>query len=201
MGEAEAAITINAANSFNQALELFSSLYEDMFPSDLPAGLSPDNADVIFLPGQVGTRPAVNRVLTSPTDTGSKLSLTEYAQPTGDNLDIWLSSNGSLWQQDAASLAIVQIGTVAITPGSQFRSVTAFDKQFFAFFNPGETSIFTDSPFVGCDVPRYYDGKNVWRVTQDAPGFAPTFANVPTSPMCRLHLSHSLQRVQLGRNL
>ena len=183
MGEAEAAITINAANSFNQALELFSSLYEDMFPSDLPAGLSPDNADVIFLPGQVGTRPAVNRVLTSPTDTGSKLSLTEYAQPTGDNLDIWLSSNGSLWQQDAASLAIVQIGTVAITPGSQFRSVTAFDKQFFAFFNPGETSIFTDSPFVGCDVPRYYDGKNVWRVTQDAPGFAPTFANVPTSPI------------------
>jgi hypothetical protein len=115
----------------------------------------------------------LERVFTTPPDVSSKLSLTEYALPNGNYLSIWLNAVGQLWQQDNSSLATAQVGTLAITPGSQFRSVTAFDKQWFAFFYPTETAVFTDSPFVGCDVPRYYDGQNVWRVTQDAPAITP----------------------------
>ena len=41
---------LNAAQAFNKALTLFSSLYTDMSASDLPEGLSPANQDVWYLP-------------------------------------------------------------------------------------------------------------------------------------------------------
>ncbi len=181
---------INPGDSFNQALELFSSLYQDCDPTDLCSGLSPGNSDVSFLPGSVFTRPALQRLLSSQADTGSKLSLTEYANPNGDYLKIWLSSTGKLWQQDNATLVTSEVGEVVVTPGSQFRSVTAFQKQWFAFFNQAASGI-SDAPYFGFDVPRYYDGQNVWRVTQDAPGAPPSFANVPTVPVTLVQSSVS----------
>lgn len=172
-------MSINSQNAFNMALELFSSLYQDAAASDLPAGLSPDNSDCYYLPGSVWTRPAAVKTLLAPPEPNSDtVSLTEYAAPNGDYFTIWLSSLGNLWKQDD------QLGTVteldSVVAKSKFRSVTAFDKQWFAFFNAALSSSFSDSPFVGADVPRYYDGENVWRVTQDAPGANPVFSNIAT---------------------
>jgi hypothetical protein len=169
---------INAQDAFNQALELFSSLFTDMAPSDLPAGLSPANQDISYLPGQVATRPALQRDSAAAPDSTNQVSLAEYAAPSGDCFAMRLYSSGNLFSQDEATLVFTKIASVI--PGSQFRSVTAFDKQFFAFFNQAVSEAFTDSPFAGADVPRYYDGKNVWRVTQDAPAIQPAFSNIPT---------------------
>lgn len=173
-------MTINATEGFNQPLELFSGLFEDMSPTDLPAGLSPDNQDVVYLPGNVGTRPGFRKAIAiSPEPTSDLLSLAEFAMPTGDYLTMWLYSSGNLWQQDRESGESILLQLIA--PGSRFRSVSAFNKQWFAFFNQDLSSEFSESPFCGADVPRYYDGKSLWRVTQDAPGQAPDFSSIPTS--------------------
>jgi hypothetical protein len=176
-------MAMNASEGYNQALSLFSSLYEDMAASDLPEGLSPDNQDIVYLPGSVGTRPAFNRTLSQPTPepTSDTMSLTEFAMPSGEFLRIWLYSSGNLWQQPSTGGSPTQLGS--ITVGSRFCSVTAFDKQWFAFFNQNLSNAFSQSPFCGADVPRYFDGQNVWRVTQDAPGVPPTFTEVPTLPV------------------
>jgi hypothetical protein len=181
---------LNASNSYNQALELFSSLYEDMFATDLPAGLSPDNQDVWFLPGQVGTRPALSKALSAPPEADlDTVSLAEFALPSGDFLTLWMYSDGTLWQQDNATSTVTQI-PATLSPGSQFRSATAFEKQFFAFFNQALSNAFTDSPFAGADVPRYLDENgDLWRVTQDAPGLNPSFANVQTAPFALVQTS------------
>jgi hypothetical protein len=183
-------MSLNAADAYNQALELFSSLYEDMFSTDLPAGLSPACEDVWFLPGLVQTRPALNNTIAIPsgeTDLDT-VSLTEFASPTGDFFTLWLYSDGSLWQQDDDTLTLTKIGTVSA--GTQFRSVTAFEKQFFAFYNQTLSDAFSDSPFAGADVPRYLDKNgNLWRVTQDAPAVPPTFGNVQTLPYALVQTS------------
>jgi hypothetical protein len=169
-------MTINAGNqrdTFSMALEIFSSMYGDMDPSDLPPGLSPDNRDCWYIPGKVQTRPALNKLLTSPPVAEDVVSLTEYSNPNGDYNWIWLYANGAYYQRSALTETVTQLGSV--TEGSQFRSITAFDKQFFAFFNQGSfDGGFANSPYVGYDVPRYWDGKNIWRVTQDAPAITPT---------------------------
>ena len=175
-------MSVNSQDAFNFALELFSSLYEDLAPTDLPQGLSPQNSDVWYLPGQVQTRPALNATLVNdPEPLVDKVSVAEFALPSGDYLDIMLYLSGNVWQQDTETLAYTKIATVS--PGTQFRSVTAFDKQWFAFYNQPLSQAFTESPFSGADVPRYYDGQNTWRVTQDPPAFAPTFSNVPIAPV------------------
>lgn len=175
-------MAFNAAEAFNSALSLFSSLYQDMNPTDLPEGLSPDNRNVWFLPGSVSTRPAFNKVFSSPPSfTNRIMSIADFPTPSGDFLTVFLDSAGNLNQSD------VDTGTNAtidiVTAGTQFKAVTAFDKQWVAFFGQQASSLFSENPFVGVDVPRYYDGQNVSRVTQDAPGASPLFANLATSPI------------------
>ena len=86
-------MTVNAQDSFNQALELFSSLFQDISPTDLPAGLSPDNNDVSYLPGGVFTRPATQKSFVNPPESGDLVSLTEFALPSGDFLSMFMYSS------------------------------------------------------------------------------------------------------------
>lgn len=165
-------MAFNAQGAFNSALSLFCSLYQDMNPADLPEGLSPDNQDVWFFPGSVQTRPALARLLAS-IGTQQIMSMKEFLLPNGDVLNVFLDSQGNLRTRDAISGGLAPLTTV--TPGVQFKAENAFDKQWYAFY--GQSSAFSQNPFVGLDVPRYYDGQNVWRVTQDAPGQAPQAAD------------------------
>lgn len=175
-------MTFNATESFNQALEIFSSLYQDMAPPDVPPGLSPDCQDIEFLPGSVFTRRALNKFFSAPQEPTSDLvSVAEYPLPDGDYLSAFLYSTGNLFQSKLSTGVVSQIGSVAA--GCQFKSANAFNKQWFAFFSEALADQFSDSPYCGADIPRYYDGKNVWRVTQDAPGGNPVFASIPTLPV------------------
>ena len=48
---------MTTAGSFDAPIEIFGGLVTDMSPADLPAGASPDCADVAFQLGAVKTRP------------------------------------------------------------------------------------------------------------------------------------------------
>lgn len=160
----------NAKDSFSSALTLFSSLYEDMNPSNLPEGLSPANQDMSFLPGSVGTRAALHKLFPAPDpNTPTILSLDDFPTPNGDFFLTELDSLGFLrWKGVSGASA-----SALVTPAVQFKAETAFDKQFFGFFNADLAAAFSLDSFVGVDVPRYYDGNaagTVFRVTSDAPG-------------------------------
>src|SRR6185503_9091227 len=170
-------MALNARDSFNSALSLFSSLYEDMNPADLPEGLSPDCQDVWFLPGSVSTRPAVSRYLGSAVSGTPKiLSIEDYPVPSGVHVGIFADANGAIWQRNSDGTK-TQLTTLNGS-GIQFKACNAFTKQFYGYYNATMAAQFSSTPFVGVDIPRYFDGTNVWRVTQDAPGAPPSFSNV-----------------------
>jgi hypothetical protein len=162
-------MTVNASEAFNSALTLFCSLYEDMNPADLPEGLSPDNQDVWFYPGSVQTRPALNTVLSSGA-LNTIMSAEDVKLLSGQIQNLFIDSDGAIFCKDVYSGGEVIVARVS--PGVQFKAENAFGKAWFAFFSQTLAAAFSESPFTGIDVPRYYDGTNVWRVTQDAPGAA-----------------------------
>lgn len=165
-------MAINAAEAFNSPLSLFSSLYQDMNPIDLPEGLSPANEDMWFIPGSVQTRPGLNGFL-SPRLSGNPtiMSVADFPMPSGDYAAMFLDSLGNLSQRLASATGVTVRNQ--FSAGAQFKAESAFNKQWYASFAPELTAAFSANPFVGVDVPRYYDGQNVWRVTQDAPGQPP----------------------------
>lgn len=178
----------NASDAFNSALSLFSSLYQDMNPTDLPEGLSPDNQDVWFLPGSVSTRPAMNKLLSVVPSPGARImSAADFPTPAGDFATIFLDSAGNLKQNLVSTGTTTTIDTV--TPSVQFKSESAFEKQWFAFFGQALAGFYSMNPFVGVDVPRFYDGQNVYRVTSDAPGINPVFSNLQTQPIALVQSS------------
>lgn len=176
-------MAINPNQAFEKDLGLFSSLYEDMTPTDLPEGLSPDNQDMDFDPGSTQTRAGLKKVFATPLGgSPTVVSAEDFPLPSGSYLSIFLDSAGKMYSNDPATQTKTQIDTVAA--GVQFKAENAFDKQFYAFFNQAMAAQFSDSPFVGVEIPRYNDGKgNIWRVTQDNPGANPAFSPLQTSPV------------------
>src|SRR5581483_361885 len=71
----------------------------------------------------------------------------------------------------------------AVTPGVQFKAENYAGKQWYAFYSYLQAAAFSVNPFVGVDVPRYFDGDKLWRVTSDAPGISPTFSNLFTTAL------------------
>lgn len=175
-------MALNARGDFTTDLSLFGSLVQDINATDLPPGGSPDNAECFFLPGGIYTRPALVGMLPEDTLDNSPtiMSVKEFPGQSGDNLTVFLDSNGLLYFNDplnpAAATEIDQV-----TPGVQFKAENFFGKQWYSFYGYQQSAAFSDSPFVGVDVPRYYDGQDLWRVTSDAPGQSPQFANLFTA--------------------
>lgn len=146
-------------------LDLFGGTDTELAPSDLPEGLSPDNQDVIFIPGEVDSRPGLSKLFNTPflSGTGSVLYQKSYVQPNGNPLNLYLTSDGSLWVEDVGLTPGVygQIGTVPKHLYGQ--SVSAFGREYIAF----------SDLLRGQGVPLQYDGTNLDRVTQDGPGAPP----------------------------
>lgn len=168
-------MVLNAAQSFNSPLELYGGLYEDMSPWDVPEGLSPDCQNVWFLPGSVSTRPGLKRYISPLAGNPTIMSVKDFPDPSGDFVKVFLDSTGSLKKKDGITGVVSTIDQVA--EGVQFKAENAFEKQWYAFFAKQLADEFSANPFVGVDIPRYYDGHNLWRVTQDAPGAAPGATN------------------------
>lgn len=166
-----------AAPSVEVNLSLFGGTDTEVAPSDLPEGLSPDNQDVIFLPGEVASRPCLRRMFPTAFPGGVSVTYAKtYVQPNGRPLTLVLTSDGKLWKEDVVFSAFdrTQIGSVPPTfSGTYAQSISAFGREYIAF----------SDLLHGQGVPLQFDGTNLDRVTQDGPGIAPVVVDDPVAPV------------------
>ena len=150
---------INPAGRQQIAYSGMYGLNTDVEPADLPEGLSPDTQDVSFVPGKSGTRPAADKVLDSPIAAGVGVTyIKSFVQPNGDPLNLELTSDGKMNMQDVFNSPQTTTNPFNVVPGIYASSVTAFNREYFAFHDG----------LIAKDIPRSFDGQNWYRLTQDA---------------------------------
>ena len=142
-------------------LDLFGGLVTDMAPADLPAGVSPDCADVAFISGAVQTRPGLAAAFSAISGNPTVNYLKTYVQPNLTQTMLALDSTGTLWGElSPGSLSAIASGLVT---GARAKSATLFGREYIALH---------DGKF-GVDIPRQYDGTFVDRVSQIGPSAGP----------------------------
>ena len=137
----------------------FLGLKTDTPASKCPLEYSPDCADVVFSVGGFSTRNPLRVALTMPAEI---VYDKEFQGRDGNTYRVVVDVNGAMWSV-AADGTPTQIDSVAA--GSSVTSVTAYGREYMAFFNENG----------GCDAPRQWDGRNLYRVAQGGPGAAPVF--------------------------
>lgn len=154
-------------------LSLFGGTDTEISPPDLPEGLSPDNQDMIFLPGDTSSRPGLKKLFAAPLTIGGVSVLYEksYVQPNQETLNLYLTSDGVIWVEDVDSTPGVTTQISTVPAGLYGQSVSAFGREYLAF----------SDLLHGVDIPRQFDGTNLDRVTQDGPGQAPIVTDDFTS--------------------
>ena len=151
-------------------LSLFGGTDSELAPSDCPEGVSPDNQEVMFLPGEVFSRWGLAGVLESPT--GHPILYTKtYKQPNDDPLTLFLDSSGTLYVEDVGNSPGTYSDVFTVTPGLYAQSVSAFGREYIAF----------SDLLHGQGVPLQYDGTFLDRVTMDGPGAPPTVADLQSA--------------------
>jgi hypothetical protein len=152
-------------------LDLFGGLVTDMAPADLPPGVSPDCADVAFLPGGVKTRPGLAAQFAPIAGNPSVNYLKSFVQPNLTETLLALDSAGTLWGElTPGTLTAIASGIVA---GTRAKSATLFGREYIAI---------SDGKF-GLDIPRQYDGTYFDRVSQVGPAAGPvSVADAPLEP-------------------
>src|SRR5437870_13379821 len=88
---------MSVAGTIDAPLDMFGGLVTDMAPADLPPGVSPDCADVAFVPGAVKTRPGLASVFAPVAGNPTINYLKTYVQPTLAQTLLALDSAGTLW--------------------------------------------------------------------------------------------------------
>jgi hypothetical protein len=155
---------VNTAGAIDIPLELFAGLNTELAPSDIPEGVSPDNQDVAFLPGNVFSRPGLHKVFSPAIPNNATVVFEKtYVQPNGEPITLILDSNGILWKEDVVNAPGVLTQLWQTQPGNYARSITAFGREYIGI-SDGEH---------GADLPLQFDGVNLDRVTQDGPGANP----------------------------
>jgi hypothetical protein len=145
-----------AVNTISQ----FLGLRTDTPASKCSLEYSPDCADVVFSVGGVSTRPPLRVELTMPAEI---VYDKEFQGRDGNTYRVVVDINGAMWSVASSGIP-TQIDSVV--PGASVTSVTAYGREYMAFFNANG----------GCDAPRQWDGKNLYRVAQGGPGAAAVFA-------------------------
>ena len=163
-----------AKPSVEVPLSTFAGLVTEMSPTDLPEGVSPDNQDVVYVPGSVSSRPALQRVFATPFPTADPAGLVptlayakSYVANDGTSRNLSLDSNGSLWVENISLAPGAYTLLLNLEAGRYAKSVTAFGREYIA----------VSDGLHGQDVPLQYDGTYIDRVTQDGPGASPTVTN------------------------
>jgi len=139
----------------------FLGLRTDTPASKCPVNYSPDCSDMIFSTGGMDTRNPFRVLVTLPAEVVYRK---EFNCKDGTTQILALDVDGVLYvvHQDGT---YTQIDSVA--PGSTVSSVTAYGREYMAFYRDG----------AGSDAPRQWDGKKLYRVSQGGPGAAPKVSN------------------------
>lgn len=156
---------LNVAGLTEIGLGVFGGNNLDMQPTDLPAGLSPDNSDVAFLPGSCFTRPSLQRLSFVGT-TAQCVYASTYLKPDGSVSQLTFMSDGKMYADN------VQFGQTKA--GNRFYTANAFGKMYIAI----------SDGLYGADVPLQYTPEGYLdRVSQDGPGAPPTVTNYSLPPV------------------
>ena len=153
-------------------ISLFGSLVTEMNPADLPEGTSPDNQDIVYLPGGVTNRPGMRKWLAGLPAGTTVTYVKTFVNPQGISLNLILTSDGQFWVQNTSVPPYTPTLLGDVTPGSYASSVTAFGKELITFHNNS----------YGTDIPRTYDGQYFDRATQCGPGAPPVVQNTILPP-------------------
>lgn len=164
-------MAINALGSADIPLSTFGSLDTELSPSDVPAGISPDCRDVVFEPGTVKTRPALERVFTTALDAGQVVYQKGFITAAKVFKNLYLTSLGNMWVEDVTN-----------SPGTATLLFTTKATRAESCTEDGVEYIALADGVHGYDVPVQYDGTNVYKVTQDGPGSPPTVTNLAIPP-------------------
>lgn len=149
-------------------LSLFSGLVTELAVPDLPEGLSPDNQDIVYLPGSVGSRPGLHKVYASAISGNVTVVYQKtYVQPNGQPLNLILDSAGNLWKEDVTNAPGTLVSLGNVPAGTYAQSCSAFGREYIAI----------SDGIHGAGVPLQFDGTFLDRVTQDGPGAPPTITN------------------------
>lgn len=159
---------MTGTGSNTAAFSTFNGLRTDTPASKCPADYSPDCADVVFSVGGYATRNPLRVVDTLPSEIKYRK---EFVGRDSVTHIIFLCADGSIYAQNGSSYTLID----QVAPGSECNSVTAYGREYMAFFNANG----------GSDAPRCWDGKNMYRVSQGGPGAAPSVSciSLPSSEL------------------
>jgi hypothetical protein len=147
-------------------LNVFSTWVTLLDPSDVPAGMSPNLADVDFFPGGVRTRPGLVSQYAALAGAPQVNGVKTYVTTNLVQRMLVLDSLGNLYEElTPGNLSLIVAG--AVEPNLYLASTTHFGREYMAF---GDGTI-------GQDLPRQYDDSNFDRVSQVGPGEGPTVAD------------------------
>ncbi|HEX4002316.1 MAG TPA: hypothetical protein VHX36_06680 [Candidatus Acidoferrales bacterium] len=149
------------------SIETFSPLSLNVFgtwvtlldPSDVPAGMSPNLADVDFFPGGVRTRPGLVAAYSALTGAPQINGVKTYITTNLVQRMLVLDSLGNLYEElTPGTLSLIAAG--AAKSSLYLSSTTHFGREYIAF----------GDGVIGQDLPRQYDDSNYDRVSQLGPG-------------------------------
>jgi hypothetical protein len=164
-------LPLNPTGRQQIAWSLFGGLNTELEPPDLPEGLSPDNQDIAYIPGEGGTRPGLAGTVPFPFGSVGNMFETSFILPNGDPINLYLTSDGIFRYQDVNNSPTVYTQLFTTLPNLYASSVTAFNRQYIAF----------SDGLTGQDIPRRINSDLTWqRFTQDGPAQSPTVADAPT---------------------
>ncbi len=172
-------MAFNLTRTAQVPLMVFGSLVTETASIDLPEGVSPDCNDIVYLPGSVGSRPALQKFFNVALPAGgpnNKIPTLvygkSYVSPDGTIRNLYFDSNGTLSVENPISAPGVLVTLITSTPGSYCKSVTAFGREYIAI----------SDKLHGTECALQYDGTNIDRVTQDGPGAPPTANSLTLAP-------------------
>lgn len=152
-------------------LSLFGGIHTGVAPPDLPEGLSPDNQDMVYVPGDTFSRPCLSRVSATPFGEVPALYDKTYVMPDGTPLTLAMDANGNLYVENVVNAPGEFTTLATVTAGVTAFSASAFGREYIAL----------SDLLSGQWCPLQYDGEFLDRVTQDGPGVGPACANVTPS--------------------
>jgi hypothetical protein len=146
-------------------LNVFGTWITLLDPSDVPAGMSPNLADVEFFPGGVRTRAGL--VSQFPVLAGAPQinGVKTYATTNLVQRFLALDSTGNIYKE--TSPGVLSLAAAGVAPNLYMASTTQFGREYMAF----------SDGLVGRDMPRQYDDANFDRVSQTGAGEGPALAD------------------------
>jgi hypothetical protein len=173
-------VGINTAGAIAAPLTVWGSWVSEVSPDALPENVSADNQDVVYGPGFVASRPALDTIagITFPA-VGGIVPTAVYGKsfllPTLAIRNLYLDSAGRMWVEDFTNAPGVITLLFQSTPGSLCRSSTFQGREYIAI----------SDGLHGTEAPLVWDGTNMDRVTITGPGAPPAISNLqlPAVPM------------------